>query len=270
MKKICLLFLSILILFGCQSEKPNETTVLGILTPYFFFPETLKGKVKEVKELNYWAVEKDGDVVAGEQITMADRDSLLNWTNDFVIQFDKSGFIEQIKFLDEKNESFGQWEAINEEGEMKSANWITKDTIRNYLNLVYKDGVLIKGERYRAKVDTLMSKFESEFNEDGNFSTLQFYNFKNEPTVKYDYSYDPEGFISKYSFSRNDTIRGGMNFTHNENGFTESQEVYNKLTGTSETWKYKYEYDELGNWINYVASKNNKPEVVCTRSYVYY
>jgi hypothetical protein len=271
MKKFIPVLLSILILTGCQLEKqPEEKTIIGSLTPYFFFPESLNGKVKEVKELNYWTVEKDGKISAGEPITIADRDSLIEWTNDFLLQFDESGSVEKIIYLDENDESFGQWEAINEGGKIKSANWIVKDTVRNYLNSVYKEGILHKMKRYRAKEDTLMSIVVFEFNEDGNFSTLQFYNFKNEPTNKYDYSYNPEGLISKYSWSRNDTIRGGMNFTYNQNGIVETQEVYNEVTGTSETYKYEYEFDELGNWINYVASKDNKPEAISTRSYVYY
>ena len=172
--------------------------------------------------------------------------------------------------MDENEDVFGFWEVAYDEGEIKSAGWHYKDTLRYYLNSVYKDGKLLKQEAINANADTLLNIMEFEFTEGGGNSVIQRYNYKKEPTTRFVYSYDAEGILSGYTWSRQDTIRGGMNFTYNQNGFCETQEVFNKISGVTNMHKYEYKYDETGNWTEYIAYKDDVPEVVCKRTYVYY
>ena len=109
-----------------------------------------------------------------------------------------------------------------------------------------------------------------ELDENKNHQTLQWYNFKGEPTSKYEWAYNSSGQLTGGMVSRNDTVRGGMNFTFNDKGFCEPQEVYNKITGKSETNRYEYEYDDAGNWVKNVAFIDGKPHIVALREYTYY
>jgi len=268
-KNVFFIFVLTALIWSCSTpETQKEKTILGLYTPYGFFQETLNGRVKEVKEQNYWAIEKDGEIIAGKPVTIADRDSV-NWTKDFIVNFNQSGLVEKSLTLDENEEVLGSWEVSNKD-DLTSAAWIEKDTIRNYFNTISKSESMSRMEYKNAIEDTLLNSLELEFDENGNYATLKFFNFKNEPTVTYVYSYSPEGFLNGYTWSRNDTIRGGMNFTTNQQGFTETQEVFNKMTGKSSLHKYEYEYDEMGNWIKYVAFSDNKPQIVAKRIYNYY
>ena len=91
MKKIIFLILIISLIIGSWSnKKPLEKTVLGMWTDYYFIPNTLKGKVKEVKELNYWAIEKDAKIAKGELMTKKDLDSVGS-TPNLIAYFDDKG-----------------------------------------------------------------------------------------------------------------------------------------------------------------------------------
>ncbi len=262
-------FLCALLITNCNSEKLNEKTVLGLFTPYDGFPETLNGKVKEVKELNYWAIESNGEITAGNPVTIADRDSI-SWTNDFIVSLDESGVVEKSTTINENGNAISYWEVKSEGGELISADRYENDTLRNKLTVVLKTETMNKMEVKDANADTLIYAYELEFDGNGNYSSVQLYNYRNEPTVKYEYNYSPEGYLSNYTWTRNDTIRGGMRFTHNDHGFAETQEVYSNITGASSLYNYEYKYDEMGNWIQVVASQENKPEIVAKRTYVYY
>jgi len=62
MKQLSLLLVCIaLMLTSCKKPQSAKTTVIGWWTPYYFMPEQLNGKVKSVKEQNYWASIKDGN-----------------------------------------------------------------------------------------------------------------------------------------------------------------------------------------------------------------
>lgn len=271
MKKNLIFLLPFTLTLCCTPpQKPVEKTTIGFFTPYNFMPETVNNKVKELKELNFWAVEKDGAIEAGALITLSDRDSLINWTNDFSVHFDESGLPDNIIYLDENSNSIGRWEVINENNTLKSAKFIEKDTVNTTIqNTVESDGSFYI-KRYAAETDSLKGESKIEFNADKKYSKIQMLNSKGEPTFKYEYTYDEKGNLSNYNWSREDTIRGGMNFTYNDKGFTESQEVFNKITGKSSIYTYKYEYDDVGNWVKQIAYKEGEPKVVCKREYIYY
>lgn len=268
MKKLISFFCTVLLIWGCNNQKPVEKTIIGMFTPYTYFPETINKKVKEVKETNYFPVVKEGKIEAGTPLTAADRDSI-GWTGDFIVQFGESGLAEKVSDLNENGEKTADWIIENNSVYYTNAKRMVNDEV-TFLDKIKKlDDNVYQFEVFNPQTDTLINKVEVKLGDDNMYEYVQWYNLKGEPTTKYTYTYDPAGQMTGFTYSRNDTIRGGMNFTQNDNGFCKTQETYNKTRGTSELYSYEYEYDDAGNWIKNVAYKNDKPVVVSLREYTY-
>lgn len=273
MKKVSLLFVLLaLILASCGTKEtvPVKNTVVGIFTPYFYFPETLQGSVQKLKEVNYWAVIKGDSIEAGDRISVTDRDSLIDWTNDLEVFFDESGLVTKTNLLDEKNTVFGHWEVESADGKISEASWIKNDTTQNYVKLSYSAAEKLKMERFQAKSDSLINYADVTLNEQGQKTSMQWYNSAHKPGGLVKFQYDTTGVLESYSVTMNDTLQVRMSFVTNDEGFFKSQEVYSVRDSITETYVYDYTYDEQGNWVSYVAYKDGEPEVVCKRTYSYF
>lgn len=90
---------------GCPRPEPEVRKVeIGLYTPYFEFPDFLNGKVKEVVERNYLAV---------EQFRMPE-DTLM-WSARFTT--DKNGNFQEWEYLNPGNEPAGKYIfTVNREG----------------------------------------------------------------------------------------------------------------------------------------------------------
>ncbi|MGQ7867815.1 hypothetical protein [Sunxiuqinia sp. sy24] len=260
------------LLFSCaaQEMKPAEKTVLSIFTPYFYFPETLNGNIQTLKEVNYWAKKEDGGITAGERISMADRDSLIQWTNDMEVSFDESGNVTQTIFLDENDNSFGHWSVESSEGKISKASWIRQDTTRNYVQVSYPQENEKIMERFHAQTDTLINYAVITLNDQGLKTSIQWYNAMEEPRGYIRFNYNLAGKLDNYTITNSDTLQVQMNFVTNDHGFFQSQEVYSARDSTTEVYVYEYTYDDKGNWTSYTGYKDGNPQVVCKRSYTYY
>ncbi|MBN1986224.1 MAG: hypothetical protein JW761_07965 [Prolixibacteraceae bacterium] len=271
-KLIALLFIAALFM-QCSDKKtgsnPNETTVIGLFTPYELMPEIVHKKVKEMKETNFWPLEKDGKIEAGQRLNTTARDTL-SWTPDFMVQFDESGLAEKVIHLNENDDPYESWIIKNEASYPVNAIFFVKDSIAGKQEITKINDTSYRWKIINPQTDTLRSSGVMELNENRNYKTFQFYNFKGEPTSKYEWMYNSSGQLTGYTVSRNDTVRMGMNFTFNEKGSWETQEVYSKITGISETNRYEYEYDDAGNWTKAVSFVNEKPFIVALREYTYY
>ena len=269
MKKLLLILCVTLLFCSCSNQKPTEKTVIGMFTPYTYFPETVNKKVKAVKETNYLPSEKAGKIETGEHLTAAMRDSI-NWTGDFMVQFDKSGLAEKVSNLDESGKVTGVWDIMSDSVFYTNAKRSVNDSLTVLEKIKKeKDGSYLF-EIFNPIADTLWSKAVIKFADNTRYEYIQWHNYKGEPTNKFLYTYDPNGNLISYTVSRKDTVRGGMNFTCNEHGFIKTQETYNKIRETSDMYNYEYEYDDAGNWVKNVAYKNEKPVVVTLREYTYY
>jgi hypothetical protein len=269
MKKLIVFLIVAFLFMQCSDNKPDETTVVGLFTPYQLFPEVVHKKVKEIKEMNFWPIEKDGKIETGQRITDDARDTL-NWTPDFMVQFDESGLAVKVNHISENDEPYESWIIKNEANFPVNASFFVKDSIAGKQEITKINDTSYRWKIINPQTDTLRSSAVLELNENRNYKTLQFYNFKGEPTSKYEWMYNSFGQMTGYTISRNDTVRGGMNFTHNPAGFCETQEVYSKITGETEKNRYEYEYDEAGNWVKSIAYIGEKPHIVCIRKYTYY
>ncbi|WP_299579122.1 hypothetical protein [uncultured Sunxiuqinia sp.] len=272
--KLQLLSLSLIVmlLFSCarQEMKPAEKTVVGIFTPYFYFPETLNGHVQMFREVNYWAQKENGGIIAGKRISLADRDSLIQWTNDIEVHFDENGNVKQSVFLDENDHSFGHWSVESTNGKVSKASWISKDTVRNYVLISHPSETELKMERFHGQTDTLINYAVVTLNQLGQKTAMQWYNSREQPRGYVRFNYNMAGQLDNYTASNSDTLQVQMNFVTNDHGFFQSQEVYSARDNTTEVYVYEYTYDDKGNWISYTGYKDGIAQVVCNRTYTYY
>ena len=116
MKKEMLAFLVLIFLFGISCQKkiaisktdfqnPDNYILVGQLysTQPFGFPEKIIGKVQSLKEVNYWAEEKNGKVVRRNVITTEDRKTTPMRMN-FMEEYNSSGTVTKSVTLNENDE----------------------------------------------------------------------------------------------------------------------------------------------------------------------
>jgi len=252
-----------------KTEKVATHTTLGLFTPYRFFPETLNGQVKEVKEVNYWAVEKDGVIDAGEKITPEEYDSI-QWTHNFIAQFAPSGNLTHTIFPDEKEGIIYTWNIVFEGDTAVGAEFMKADTLTTSVKMAPIEGGGLHMMTYNEPADTLAYQLKISYTADHQFNSLQWSNFKSEPTYFSQYSYDDAKKLTGFTGERDDTLRSEMKFTYNEQGFAATQEVINYIKGKNTFNNYEYTYDDQGNWIKCIAYEDSKPHIVVKRDYVYY
>ncbi len=270
--KILLSLIISLIVGGCTQKKPTEITVLGMWTDYALMPSILNGKVKEVKELNYWAVEKDGKITKGDLMTKKDLDSVGS-TNNLKAYFNEDGMMTRYELLDKENILQSRTSTINDG---KYARWDYKlsdsaflYSIPQYDNL----GYLIGATGYRQKVDTVVNKQVLTHDGKGHLTMLEYFNYKNERTGYNICSLNKEGDVidTKY-YNKNDSLVLTLINIYDEKEVIVKQEVVREEPKSTSTWDYKdLKVDDHGNWIEtYAVIDNGKYKIIAERTYVYY
>ena len=84
---IALLFVIVIISYGCKTNKKTESTILGEYTPNFnWLNEKLNGKVEKLIEKFYWGVADGDNVKKGDLITSKEADSL-GWGYTYELNF---------------------------------------------------------------------------------------------------------------------------------------------------------------------------------------
>jgi hypothetical protein len=274
MKKIIFLSLIISLIIGSWSNnnKPVEKTVLGMWTDYYLIPTTLKGKVNEVKELNYWAADKDGKITKGELMTKKDLDSIGS-TQNLVAYFDNKGTLMRYELLDRENVIQNRLGTI-ENGKCIRWDLKLKDSTFLYIVPQYdKLGYIIEGSSYRPIVDTLVNKVVLTYDSKGNYTKIEYFNYKNQKTGYHVCSLDKDGnYIEAKYFNKNDSLAYTLTTTYDKNGSIIKQKTFDEKTKSSGIWDYKdLKLDVHGNWVeSYANIDNGKYKVFIERSYIYY
>jgi hypothetical protein len=273
MKKIIFLSLVIALIVGsCNKNKPVETTVLGMWTDYYLMPNTLKGKVKEMKELNYWAIDKEGKITKGELMTKKYLDSIGS-TPNLIAYFDDKGTLIKYDNLDGENVIQSTIGTI-ENGKCIRWDYKLKDSTASYIIPEYDNlGYLIGGKEYRPLVDTLMDKAVFTHDSKGNITKFEYFNYKNQKTGYHVCSLDEKGncIEAKY-FNKADSLRNVMTNTYDDNGNVIKQQTFVEKTKSTVIWDYKdLKLDDHGNVIGYYTNiDNGKYKVFVERSFIYY
>jgi hypothetical protein len=273
MKKLILpLTIAAVLTFSCTTEKPAGTTILGEGTPYSNYPEIMVGKVKTVVEKNYWGIPEGDTFKKGNLLTMADRDSIGGWSDDFEAEYSMNGVLIACTFLYEPGKPTKKIENVIENNLIAQMNYFRNDSIKFYDKLKYDEkGFLTNGTRFMANVDTSMFSVDIKTNTLGYPTEIQLFNAKNEPTEKYQLTYDGQNRFLKYEALDKD---GKIYYSHEVkyNDKSKVSELFirdkdNKITGSN---YFTYEYDVKGNWVKAIVKDDKNHVIIAERSYTYF
>jgi hypothetical protein len=216
-----------LAMLGCTVQKSPETkTEIGFGTPYLWSPEYINGMVKSVEQRAYWATEKDGEYIRGDLITLKERDSI-GWSHDFIVHFDSSGLAGKVEYLDDEGQAYGYWEINIEDGKYVKAVWEEGDSSSDYWIYSYNDaGHMVKGERFRIGVDTLLNGANIETNENGHLTKVQWFDSKGEAGNTVTLEYNDMDLVT-YRETRNNegNVISWSRGVYDENGLATSGEA---------------------------------------------
>jgi len=274
MKKITIVWImAIIFAWGCAEKKPVEKTTLGMGTDYMYFPEELNGKIKELKETNYWAAEQDGKITRGNPATWKDLDSVGS-TKSFVAYFDVTGLLTKYDLTDEDKVIRNSTVGLIENGKLTRWDFKLKDSTYNYMIPEYdSQGYITGGKNYRPLVDTLISKVVVTNDEKGNYTKIEYFNFKDQKGNYQVFTYNDIGkVIETKFFTKDDTLRQTFMNTYNEMGFLVTQKVLIEKPSTVISWDVQdLEFDDHGNpSLIFSNIDGGKFKLVTERTYLYY
>ena len=274
MKKITIIWiLAVILPWGCTQKKPVEKTILGMGTDYMYFPETLNGKIKELRETNYWANEKDGKITKGNPATWKDLDSVGS-TQNLVAYFDITGTLTKYDLVDENNVIRNSRILTIENGKYVRWEFKLKDSTFQYVIPEYgSQGYFTGGKVYRPIVDTLISRFVITYDEKGNYTRLEYFNFKNQKGSYQVFRLNEPGkVIETKFFTKDDTLVQTFVNTFSDKGFLTTQKVYIEKPKSTTSWDVQdLEFDDHGNVLLIFSSiDEGKFKLVAERTYLYY
>jgi hypothetical protein len=274
MKRITFIWIAAIIFTcGCTQKKPVEKTVFGMGTDYMYFPEVLNGKIKELRETNYWAVEKDGKITKGNPSTWKDLDSVGS-TQNLVAYFDIAGALTKYDLVDENSVTRNSRVLTIENGKYVRWEFKLKDSTFQYVIPTYdSQGYFVGGKVYRPKVDTLISSFVITNDEKGNYTRLEYFDFKNLKGSYQVFTLNELGkVIETKFFTKDDTLRTTFVNTFTDKGFLATQKVYIEKPKSTNSWDVQdLEFDDHGNvLLIYSNIDEGKFKLVAERAYIYY
>ena len=274
MKKNFYIWVLVVIIFtGCAPKSPHEITILGMGTDYSAYPEKLNGKVKELTEKAYWAVEQDGKMTKGDVLTWKELDSIGS-TKNFTAYFDSSGVLTRYDLLDDDNTSRYSDAGIFSGGKHVRWEYWMRDSILSYWVLEYDDSnYLLGGLRYRPVVDTLFGRVMLTHDGKGNYTRSEYFDPQDKRTSYQTYLLDSEGRVTEYkSYNRNDSLVLTFINTYNEKGSPIQLDAYVERTKEASKWEMNdLAVDDRGNCIERLCRINDgKYQIIIGRNHLYY
>ncbi|MCW3787207.1 hypothetical protein [Plebeiibacterium sediminum] len=274
MKNFLYLTLIILtgIIFSCKtsSPEPPPQTTLGAYTPYFVFNETLNGKLKSVKEINYWAIKSDEGITKGSVITTKERDSL-QWSNDFIATYNENGLITQNTYSI-GDDFISKWVVENENTKISKAFYYRDDTLWRYDTYTYDESGFTNAQILNYPVDSTKRTFTFVNDSLGNWHKLKYFDAEDNLKRVYTCNRDTKNRITKeYMFDQNDSLLMTMEASYNEYGFYNLSRSSYGSEASSMVVKVDYTaYDHKKNWTSANITINDSIYLVCDRVYEYY
>lgn len=256
----------------CVPQKANDFVLLGQLygTQPFAFFETLKGKVKELKQTNYLAAEENGKAVKVRILTTEDRKTAPSG-RDYFEEYDSSGTILKNGVLDETGRLLEYWDVDADSGKILSAAYYNNDILRANIKTKYNGSQLEEVIYLLPGSDVQLRRVLIQYDQNGNRIKYQFFNNRNEPNGHNDFTYDDKGHLEALrGYIRTGQMNSIYKYTYNDKGdrITEHQETF--PDGNIIDYIFEYEYDKMGNYVKKVYIKNNKPLIYRDRQISYF
>jgi hypothetical protein len=270
----------IVIIVGCSQKKPDKKTILGC-GEYGFSPEILKGKVKTFKEQNYWAIEKDGKITKGDLITWKDIDSV-GLSHSFIVYFDYLGSATRYDLLFDDNTikfssiyTYANGKCIRRDDipiDSTKLSWFLQP--KYWIPISYDvSGHLISGADFRTKVDTLMERQISTYDDKGNITKVDYFDSRNKKWESRMFAYNSKGNITQMKFfGKNDSLVYTVISEFNDAGFLTKMDLINENPRILTKSVIKdISFDDHGNLLNYFTNiDDGKYKILSERSIVYY
>jgi len=273
MKKAFSWILVILLVSSCGQKKAEDKTLMGFGSQYVFFPEKLNGKVKEMHETNYWAVEQDGKFTKGNPMTLKDLDSVGTLRNA-IEYFDESGNLTKEESIDENNVVLVRTARTFENGKNVKVERFRADTSYVYSKPEYNaEGLLTGGKYYRTGKDTLVQTQVLSYDGNGNLTKLEYLNYKNEKAFTQELTVDEEGHVINLRFLNNrDSLSQSIEQKFDNKGFLTDQIARVVKPAQTIIWKFTpLKYDDHGNHILWLQDiDNGKFKFLTERTFIYY
>jgi hypothetical protein len=272
MRKLISTMVVVTLVFSGCSQKKTETTVLKWGTGYSGTPEFLNGKVKEVTQNSFWATVKDGKIEKGPMLTMKNtQDS--GMLSGFRAIYDNSGKLIRCDYFGDNQKV--DWSIVNDfkDDRVVKENWIRNDTVFANSYFSYSDKGFIDSIRMvNALADTTNQILILTNDEKGNFTRMDVVSSKGLPFNYGLYTVNNDGRVTKFTgyLPKNDTIQFQQFYTYNDHGFMDSYKTVDKKNKVVVALTGILKYDDKGNWIQTLWSKNGKPWEIDERSYIYF
>jgi len=264
----------------------------------------LKGKVKSITETSFKVEEKFGEYVKGQ------RDGIHDQYDELNLQFNTDGNLTQelriylsgpaskrVYLFDNQRRCIEErFSYIKRNEESYRDQFSVKNYYDDYGNVIFKENYSPDGKI--TEIDTLYYNKDGNlieikaFDTDGNMGGKVLYKYTKDGNESEDAVYHPDGSIlSKQSTDYDGPLKIKVSYQQYDHYqimvYDQSQQIVERSTykiintdkiinednlKLSSRWRFQYEYDEHGNWINqyqYQEDKKN-PTFVVEREIEYY
>jgi len=275
-KLVILMVIAIAILdFGCR----NDDDYVWMFQLYGFGSQMgskMKGKVEEYTLHAYWAKEENGTVVRGNVNPFGDKYKVTVSPYGCKEQFNKSGTIIKRENFNASGELLS-FAIVEAEGKIiKKETYYRGDTLWAYSKNTYTGSNLTEVKYFNSKPDTLYGSFVINYDQDGNRTKFQWFDYKNEPGLyfEYSYTYNPGGYtyhVRRYSATGEMTWQ--VDLEYNDQGVGIAEYYRDIVKGVIENKRdiiVKCENDKKGNWVKRVWYLENQPYILWEREIKYY
>jgi len=271
MKQFIIFLFAVLVSFsGCKEQKLPERTHMYFFTPY---NEYHNGKLKSVKEENFWVVEKDGQIEKGRLVTDKDREDSSAWTGDFEAFYNEDGIVIRVDYFNDARSIEDFWVTTIENNKITRADWTEKDTAQLYSKISYDDqGNIKESKRYRTINDTLLNTYTYKTDENGNIIETVAQNHLGEMTYKYILQINQEGLVTEQKdLVKGDSLTYLRRNTYNDKGFIITDDIYDGEENLTDSYRLEYtDYNDNGSWLKVIYYRKDKPFIITERTYTYY
>ena len=252
--------------------------------------ESLKGNVKQVKQNNYFVLEKFGEVVQGSK-KITEKDNYLKLYNEkgnkaewfiYVMGTERYQkhvykYIDSLSRIDEdlyRPDGSLDWKYIykyDEKNNLIEENWYNADGRLCKRGKFKYDTKFNKTEaNYYDGDGNLNCKYIYKYDDKGNQVEENMYNASDKLNWKHIYKYDDKGNLSEnYEYKPDGKLKWGVVSKFDEMGNPTEKNTY-KANGSMDSRRISsYEYDKFGNWIKKI-SKEDTDYTMTIREIEYY
>jgi hypothetical protein len=256
----------------CFSQQTNDYVLLGQLygTPTFGFFEKLRGKVKELKQTNYFTKEENGKIVKVRVLTTEDRITAPSG-RDYFEEFNSFGTILKDGVLDENGKLLEYWDVDADSGKILAAAYYVNDILRAGIKTKYNGDLLEEITYFLPGTEVLAKRVYIRYDQNGNRTSSQFFNNRNVLVSKNEYIYNDKGLLELFNiYSNAGKLTAFYRYTYNDKGYklTQHQETYGD--GDIRDYRFEYEYDIMGNYTKVIYFRDNKPLIYRERQIKYF